>query len=56
MHPKPILLLLALSAWGWRRPYGDHLILYRIIDETVEVSHVIHGARDYEAILSQDVS
>ncbi len=34
-----------------RRPYGDYLIFYRIGTNTVEVLHVIHGARDYEAIL-----
>ena len=35
-----------------RRPYGNYLIFYRIKDEeTVEVLHVLHGARDYEKIL-----
>ena len=34
-----------------RRPYGDYLIFYRITGEAVEVLHVLHGARDYEAIL-----
>jgi len=37
-----------------RKPYRSYLILYRIIGETIEVWHVMHGARDYEAILSQD--
>ncbi|HXW25682.1 MAG TPA: type II toxin-antitoxin system RelE/ParE family toxin [Xanthobacteraceae bacterium] len=35
-----------------RRPYRDYLIFYRIVDDTIEVLHVIHGARDYESILS----
>jgi plasmid stabilization system protein ParE len=39
-----------------RRPYRDYLIFYRIGHEQVEVVHVIHGARDYEAILSQDMT
>jgi toxin ParE1/3/4 len=34
-----------------RRPYGDYLIFYRVLNDTVEVLHVLHGARDYEAIL-----
>jgi toxin ParE1/3/4 len=34
-----------------RRPYGNYLIFYRIAADTVEVLHVLHGARDFEAIL-----
>ena len=34
-----------------RRPFGNYLNFCRIVDETVEVLRVIHGARDYEAIL-----
>lgn len=37
-----------------RRPYGDYLIFYRITVETVEILHVLHGARDYERILFPD--
>jgi plasmid stabilization system protein ParE len=37
-----------------RRTYRDYLIFYRIGKEQVEVVHVLHGARDYEAILSQN--
>ena len=44
-----------LSRWkeqGVRRcPYGNCLIFYRIAADVVEVLHVLHGARDYEAIL-----
>ena len=32
-------------------PHGNYLIFYRIADDTVEVLHVLHGARDYENIL-----
>ena len=39
-----------------RRAYRDYLIFYRIGKEHVEVVHVLHGARDYEAILSQDAT
>jgi toxin ParE1/3/4 len=34
-----------------RRPYRDYLIFYRIVGATIEVLHVLHGARSYEAIL-----
>jgi plasmid stabilization system protein ParE len=34
-----------------RRPYRDYLISYRVTNETIEILHVLHGARDYEAIL-----
>ena len=37
-----------------RKAYRNYLILYRIAGETIEVWHVIHGARDYETILSED--
>ena len=34
-----------------RRPYGNCLIFYWIKNDTVEILHVLHGARDYEKIL-----
>jgi toxin ParE1/3/4 len=34
-----------------RRPFGRFLIFYRVGDDTIEVIHVLHGARDYEALL-----
>jgi toxin ParE1/3/4 len=37
-----------------RRPYGDYLIFHRIADDVIEVLHIMHGARDYEAILSPE--
>jgi addiction module RelE/StbE family toxin len=50
--PKAYQLVPRLEALGVRRvPHGDYLIFYRVIDDTVEVIHVLHGARDYEAIL-----
>jgi len=42
---------------GWedrgirRRSYGNYLIFYRVTAEQVEILHVLHGARDYEALL-----
>jgi plasmid stabilization system protein ParE len=34
-----------------RRPYKSYLIFYWIMESRVEVLHVLHSARDYEAIL-----
>ena len=34
-----------------RRPFGNYLVFYRIGREAVEVVHILHGARDYEALL-----
>jgi plasmid stabilization system protein ParE len=38
-----------------RRLFGNHLIFYRIASKAVEVLHVIHGARDYDQILSREI-
>lgn len=35
-----------------RRPVGDYLIFYRVQGKQVEILHVVHGARDYDEILS----
>jgi toxin ParE1/3/4 len=37
-----------------RRPHGVYLIFHRIVADTIEVLHVLHGAQDYEAILFPD--
>jgi toxin ParE1/3/4 len=34
-----------------RRPYGSYLIFYRVGAKTIEVIHILHGARDYERLL-----
>jgi toxin ParE1/3/4 len=34
-----------------RRPVGDYLISYRLQDSRIEIVHILHGARDYEALL-----
>jgi toxin ParE1/3/4 len=34
-----------------RKPYGDYLIFYRVGSDTVEIVHILHGARDYEKLL-----
>jgi toxin ParE1/3/4 len=37
-----------------RRSYGDYLIFYRANRERIEILRILHGARDYEIILTQD--
>ena len=37
-----------------RRVYGNYLIFYRATEEAVEIIHVLHGARDYAAIIFLD--
>ena len=37
-----------------RRPFGDYLIFYRIEDNRLAILHIVHGARDYEALLFPD--
>jgi plasmid stabilization system protein ParE len=37
-----------------RRPHGNYLIFYRVMDDEVVVLHVLHGARDYDAVLFPD--
>jgi plasmid stabilization system protein ParE len=34
-----------------RRPFGNYLIFYRVGAHTIEVVHILHGARDYEPLL-----
>lgn len=34
-----------------RRVHGNYRIFYRCRDETVEIIHILHGARDYGAAL-----
>lgn len=37
-----------------RRPWGNYLMYYRVGDDSVQILHVLHGARDYEKILFPD--
>lgn len=40
---------------GIRRcAYRDYLVFYRVIEDRVEVIHILHGARNYEALLFPD--
>jgi len=37
-----------------RRPYGNYLIFYRVIDSNIDILHVLHGAQNYMKILFPD--
>ena len=37
-----------------RRPWRNYLIFYVVEDDQVGIVHVLHGARDYEALLFPD--
>lgn len=53
--PRAFSLLPGWKERGIRkRPHGSYLIFYRVGRHGVEVLHVLHGARDYEAILSSE--
>lgn len=50
--PKGFALVPRYEALGIRRrPFGNYSIFYRVIGDQIEVVHVLHGARDYDAIL-----
>ncbi len=34
-----------------RRPYGNYLIFYRVLNSDIDILHVLHGAQDYTKIL-----
>ncbi len=34
-----------------RRVHGAYLIFYRVEDDHLSILHILHGARDYEALL-----
>ena len=34
-----------------RRTHGNYAIFYRVEADSVSVIHILHGARDYEAVL-----
>jgi plasmid stabilization system protein ParE len=37
-----------------RRVHGAYLIFYRLETEQVTIIHILHGARDYDALLFPD--
>jgi toxin ParE1/3/4 len=50
--PRAFLLVPRYERHGIRRrPYRDYLIFYRIEEDRISVVQILHGARDYEALL-----
>lgn len=50
--PRAYPLVPRYEHFGIRRcPFGRYLIFYRIGQDAIDVIHILHGARDYEAIL-----
>ena len=37
-----------------RRLHGNYLIFYRVDAQQITVIHILHGARDYEVLLSSE--
>ncbi|WNV05648.1 type II toxin-antitoxin system RelE/ParE family toxin [Candidatus Methylospira mobilis] len=50
--PRAYPLVPRYEGHGIRRcAYRDYLIFYRVMDDLIEVIHILHGARNYEALL-----
>ena len=50
--PRAYTLIPRYERYGIRRcPHRDYLIFYRVLEDLIEVIHILHGARDYEALL-----
>lgn len=53
--PRAFPVLPRYERHGIRRcPHRNYLIFYRIEDNRVLILHILHGARDYEALLFPD--
>lgn len=51
-HPEAFPLVPRYARYGVRRPvHGNYLIFYRVEAERISVLRILHGARDYEALL-----
>lgn len=35
-----------------KKPYKNYLIFYRVQESDIEIIHIIHGARDYDDLLT----
>lgn len=34
-----------------RRPFGNHLIIYEVGNNRIDILHILHGAQDYQRIV-----
>jgi len=54
-NPSAFALVPRYAHLGIRkRSFGNYLIFYRASDEAVEVLHILHAARDFDAVLLPD--
>lgn len=37
-----------------RCPFGRYLIFYSVVDDVLEINHIVHSARDYMRLLFPD--
>jgi plasmid stabilization system protein ParE len=50
--PRAFPLLPRYEHYGIRRrPYRNYLIFYRVENDRISIIHIVHGARDHEALL-----
>jgi addiction module RelE/StbE family toxin len=53
--PRAFSLVPRYERYGIRRrPYRDYLIFYRIEQDRITIILIVHGARDYDALLFED--
>ncbi len=53
--PRAFPLIARYTQHGIRfRTFGNYLIFYTIGDDRLAIVHILHGARDYEALLFPD--
>jgi plasmid stabilization system protein ParE len=54
-RPKAFAIVPRYAHLGIRRHvHGNYLIFYRINDDRVSIIRILHGARDYDALLGVD--
>jgi addiction module RelE/StbE family toxin len=53
--PRAFPLIPRYEHHGIRRcVHKDYLIFYRVLEDLVEIIHILHGARNYEVLLFPD--
>jgi toxin ParE1/3/4 len=54
-HPERYPVATQWRGRQFRRcPHGNYLIFYSIVDDMLEINHVVHSARDYTRLLFPD--
>jgi toxin ParE1/3/4 len=51
-YPEKYPLVLSFEKRGLRKKvHGNYLIFYRMVQQQIEIIHVLHGAQDYQRFL-----